>query len=73
MSASQSEPVDQALSLLSVAIGAIMEDEEVAAVSTLPPGADKRRARIAALGLAGRDIAALAAAAEVLLRRGENL
>jgi hypothetical protein len=73
MRASHSEPADQALALLSVAIGAIMEDEEVAAVSALPPGADERRARFVALGLAGRDIAALAAAAEVLLRRGDNL
>lgn len=63
------ETTDEALAMLSVIIGTIMEDEVDSAVSGLPADAAARQARFTALGAAGRDIAALAAAAEVLLRR----
>lgn len=70
---SDKDTTDEALALLSVIIGTIMEDEVDSAVSSLPAAADARQARFAALGAAGRDIAALAAAAEVLLRRRSQL
>ena len=59
----------QALELLSMAIGGIMEDEADGAVTSFPRSADAIRARFAALETAGEDIRRLAAAAEVLLRR----
>jgi len=59
----------ETLAALSVAIGAIMEDEVDAAVTCFPRSADAIRARFAALENAGDDIRRLAAAAEVLLRR----
>jgi len=61
--------IDDALAGLSVAIAGIMEDEVDAAVTSLPAEARKREARFATLIAAGEDIAALAAAAKVLLRR----
>lgn len=65
----EAKAVKEVLALLSVAIGTIMEDEVDAAITILPPAPDERFARFATLGQAGRDIAALARAAEVLLRQ----
>lgn len=65
----EQDRTDETLALLSVAIGSIMEDEVDAAVTALPTGIDDIEARFSALCAAGRDIASLAAAAEVLLRR----
>jgi hypothetical protein len=64
------EVADPAAALLSVAIGMIMEDHVDEAVRLLPAEPEKRRARFNQLGRAGQDVTALAAAAEVLLRRG---
>lgn len=66
---SDTDTTDEALALLSVIIGTIMEDEVDSAVSSLPAAADARQARFAGLAAAGRDIAALAAAGELLIRR----
>lgn len=63
------ELVDEALALLSVAIGTILEDHADAAVQAIPSDPDARAARFAALRRAGSDIVALAEAAEALLRR----
>ena len=63
------EFIDEATALLSVAIGTIMEDEVAAAVSALPGAGEARAQHFAALQRAGQDIAALAMAAEALLRR----
>lgn len=63
------ELADEVLALLSLAIGSIMEDEVDAAVTLLPHDRSERSARFDALGAAGLDIAALAKAADVLLRR----
>jgi hypothetical protein len=60
---------EMALPLLSVTIGMIMEDEVTEAVITLPSDQAQRAARFEALARAGTDIATLAAAAAVLLRR----
>ncbi len=66
----EQEAVDEVLALISVAIGTIMEDEVDAAIMILPAAAGERAVRFSALRQAGRDIVALADAAEVLLRRG---
>ncbi len=63
------EVVDPAVQLLSVAIGMIMEDHVEEAVTTVPPELAAQGARFQRLRQAGSDIVALAAAAEVLLRR----
>jgi len=60
---------DKVLPLLSISIGIIMEEELDAAVSALPVDRDAQRARFADLQRAGQDIAALAQAAEVIIRR----
>ena len=52
------------------AIVAIIEDAHELAVVKLPPEGDALRERIALLLLAGRDITTLAAAVEVIERRG---
>jgi hypothetical protein len=62
----------EAARLLSVAIGMIMEDHADSAVSTLSDAADDRRQHFQRLGQAGLDIAALATAADVLLRLGSR-
>ena len=67
-SVAMTEPaLRQLLSLLSVGIGAIMEDESAEAVSALPDNPEKRFLRLRA---AGQDITALAEAALVVLHRG---
>lgn len=65
----RTDTITHALELLSVAIGAIMEDEVDKAVSSFPRSAEDIRLRFSALETAGEDIRRLAAAAEVLLRR----
>ena len=55
---------------LSVLIGAIMEDEAGEAVTALPRIEGEALSRIARSKQAGSDSASLAAAAEVILRRG---
>ena len=69
---SASEVEEEGLALLSVAIGMIMEDHADEAVMALPSAPDERRLRFRRLGQAGRDIVALAGAADVLLRMGEG-
>ena len=64
------ELVDRAVALLGTAVGMIMEDHADQAL-TIAAGADTAEARTIALETAGRDIAALAAAMTVLLRRAE--
>lgn len=59
----------QAVPLLVLAIGMIMEDEVDAAVTSASVPAAKQPAFIDQLAQAGREILALAAAAEVLHRR----
>lgn len=61
---------ERALALLSVEIGILMEDHVQQAILSLPAGNRERRERFERLRLAGNDIAAMAAAAEALLRRG---
>ncbi len=60
---------ERMLPLLSLSIGMIMEDEVDGALTLLPAAAEARSERFQALAQAGRDIAALAEAADVLLRR----
>ena len=64
------ELVDRAVPLLGTAIGMIMEDHADQAL-TISAGAGTAQAQAVALEAAGRDIAALAAAITVLLRRAE--
>lgn len=64
------EVVRAGLAALSVAVGEIMEAIVGDAVSALPSGHDDRLERFVALGQIGQDIQALAAAAQVLVRRG---
>jgi phosphoserine phosphatase len=54
---------------VAVLIGMIMEDEVERAVSALPSGYPQMIERLEALRQAGADIALLAAAAEVALKR----
>lgn len=64
------EPVaDELAQRLSVLIGMIMEDEVDQAVTATPGEPAQLQVRLAALARAGEDIAKLAAAAEVVLRR----
>lgn len=65
----QSDDTDELLAGLSVMIGTIMEDEVTGAVSRVPSGKDERVQRFGALEQAGADIAMLAAAAAVIVRR----
>lgn len=62
------ELVDEAVPLLATAIGMIMEDHVDAAVTTKDPGA-RSTDRAGRLAEAGNDIATLAEALSVLLRR----
>jgi hypothetical protein len=62
------EVASEAVRLLSVAIGMIMEDHADGAVSVLSSNVDERRQHFERLGRAGDDISALATAAGVLLR-----
>jgi hypothetical protein len=64
-----SEIAEPASALISVAIGTLMEDHADAAVSLLPTEPDDRIKHFERLQSVGRDIAILAGAAEVLLRR----
>jgi hypothetical protein len=64
-----SETVEVGLEALGVAIATLLEDAHEAAVRTMPAGAAKRAKRIADLKAVGQDVAALAAAMEVLQRR----
>lgn len=64
----QSNDTDELLAGLSVVIGTIMEDEVTDVVSVLPKGCEPRAALFSTLQAAGRDIAALADAAMVILR-----
>lgn len=66
---SERELIDETLSRLSVLIGTIMEDEVDSSVTALPAEVEQQAARFARLGRAGRDISAIAEAAQVLLRR----
>jgi hypothetical protein len=56
------------IQLLCTEAGMIMEDASCDAVSTLPAAPDERGKHIAQLHQAGRDVAALLAAAEVVER-----
>ena len=58
------------LGLLSVSIGALMEDESTEAIMALP---ENPEGRFAALATAGRDITALAEAGLVIVRRRQIL
>lgn len=69
---SERELVDKTLGGLSVLIGMIMEDEVGSAVTALPADRDRQAVRLADLGRVGRDIGALAEAAQVLLRRSAD-
>lgn len=60
-----------ALGLLSVRIGTIMEDHAAEAVMALPRARAEQLRRFRRLRRAGADIAAMALAAEVLLRERE--
>jgi len=60
---------DEALALISVVIGTIMEDEVDNAVTALPIEFAERVKLFSAFEQAGGDISVLAAAASVLLRR----
>lgn len=60
---------EAALALLSVRIGMIMEDHAAEAVMALPRSRPERLTRFERLRRAGSDIAAMALAAEVLMRR----
>ncbi len=62
------EVAEEALKLLSVAIGMIMEDHAEEAVTALPDGQTEQRARFARLRQAGSDIMAIAGAADVFIR-----
>jgi hypothetical protein len=64
------ELVDQAVRLLSTAIGIIMEDHAEVAIEIGPTVPDRQRFDM--LTQAGTDILALARAGEVLLRRRED-
>jgi len=57
-----------ALALLSVRIGMIMEDHAGEAILSLPKSRTNRLKRFGRLRVAGSDVAAMAAAAEALLR-----
>lgn len=68
-----SEPFAEELAQrLSVLIGMIMEDEVDGAVSTASGGLAQLSEKLERLGQAGADIAALAAAAEVVIRRKDQ-
>lgn len=62
---------DAAVSLLSVRIGMIMEDHAGESVMGLPQSRPERLKRFERLRRAGSDIAAMASAAEALLRRDQ--
>ena len=62
-------PRDDALAYLSVLIGTIMEDHAEEGISKLPHDARQRKCRFEMLHEADCDIALLASAAQVLLRR----
>lgn len=62
------ELLDLAERLCTVA-GMIMEDHNLTAVST-PQSADQRKGGLEVLGVAGNDVATLAAAARLLVRLG---
>lgn len=64
--------IDQIIQQLCVTAGSIMEDASVAAVTRPPANAEDRRSSFVALKRAGKDIAALLVAAEVLARRCEG-
>ena len=69
-----SNPPHEQLELISglcLEAGRIMEDESPALALTLPVATQEVARRVANARQAGEDIAALAAAAQVLLRRGE--
>ncbi len=61
------------ISAICLEAGRIMEDESVALALTLPTSLRSLAECLATVHVAGEDIAALAAAAQVLLRRGETL
>mgnify|MGYP001458610893 CR=1 FL=1 len=65
------ETASSGLSALGAAITEIMEDTHEAAVTRLKPGEDPFR-KVVALQSAGQDIAALASAMGVLVRRSET-
>lgn len=69
MDEGQSKSVDEALQLLSVTIGMLMEDHAAEAVSDLPVENQRRQSHFAELASAGRQIEALAVAAQALLGR----
>lgn len=58
------------ITALCLEAGRIMEDESPALAMSLPNVASEVAARLAAIRRAGEDIVALAAAAEVIIRRG---
>ena len=64
-------PNQDLVAALCLEAGRIMEDESVALALTLPTSSASIAQRLEAAREAGNDIAALIAAAQVLLRRGE--
>ena len=65
------EIVEAGLAALGTAIGELLEDDHLQAVSRLPASASDLAARFALLEQTGQDITALADAAAVLIRRGQ--
>lgn len=65
-------PHHELIASLCLEAGRIMEDESPALALTLPASTKDIARRVANARQAGEDIAALAAAAQVLLRRGET-
>lgn len=63
-----SDQQNSALALMSVRIGMIMEDHAGEAILSLPKSRAERLKRFERLRVAGSDIAAMASAAEALLR-----
>jgi hypothetical protein len=63
------EVAEAGIAALIVAAGELMEEAHEAAVSRMPAEPDLRIRLVSELGQTGRDIAALAEAAEVLIRR----
>lgn len=69
MHSTMNSPYPEAVQLLCVAAGCLMEDANSEAVTTLSQDPGARRSRLASVAQMGIDASILAAAAEVLERR----
>jgi len=65
------DPIHEAIALLTVRAGMIMEDAATEAVSALPAGPIQLQKQIHLLKLAAEDALALLNAADVIRRRGD--